>query len=631
MPAEEDFPASPPDEPIHIKAKPITLTDFDVAMKIWTTKDFMKVPETGWYESYLDVKKESSKTKKKAVEWYDKLDEYKKLGMTKSTKIIDRVCAVTGSSGKDYMAGGWWQWYDPYWVLSDYSGIFRGRMCIAKDMGEYEDGRKLGYVPSEPCRYTLAYLTDPANNFAKLYDGIWADGYQKKDLTVEFVHSESYPNPVIGDGALLKSHYIKCPYTGLLTWGDDTYQYRVLEDGAPKAQRCSVSAVVHTKQVQVGVCYKCDNRWLGDLLEEYEFDGGPRKVCPQCLKAVKEKEVIRHYNDSNFLPAMPDMLNFRIKGKPKTKLERRMFGVEVELGFNKGDRVDSAIDVWETIGKDFCYIKHDGSITKLEFDDGTKIKNPLKMGFEIVSAPAGINHHRERWKKLEQCANYKNFLAWDTQTCGFHVHVSRAALTQFQIGRILVFMNHKNNRHFIDVVAGRGEGYYNKFMKKDFSDCDKTDESKYTAVRTNKKDTIEFRIFRGTINYKHIIRNIEFCDAVCDFCAPCQASLRDMGDFRKFLAFVDARRSRYPILSHWLTTIDLIAKKKVSRRDEDIKEIPLEEALTDKVKDQLDSIMKSVKSDAPLDFKEPKPKKQPLKKDLLVAAADFEADPDDQF
>ena len=80
----------------------------------------------------------------------------------------------------------------------------------------------------------------------------------------------------------------------------------------------------------------------------------------------------------------------------------------------------------------------------------------------------------------------------------------------------------------------------------------KNDENRRQAVNLTNEKTIEFRIFRGTVNPKHILRNIEFCDAICDFCYPASRPLGDVNNKIKFLSFVEQNKKRWPLLAAWL-------------------------------------------------------------------------------
>ena len=59
----------------------------------------------------------------------------------------------------------------------------------------------------------------------------------------------------------------------------------------------------------------------------------------------------------------------------------------------------------------FALCKHDGS---------------LENGFEIVTAPATLSVHKDRWAKFCE-KNYADSLSsWNTATCGMHVHVGQS-------------------------------------------------------------------------------------------------------------------------------------------------------------------------------------------------------------
>jgi hypothetical protein len=531
-------------------------------------------------------KKKKSEDLSEEKPWHKRLDKYPK-DQTEKTPEADRVCVVGGFKGK----GEQMAWRPPYWVHADYLFMFQEIFCQVQRLGIYlhKDDCSVSLAGGIKKWETLEWLK--ADGQVKLDERSFNGLYQKKSDTFVFYYSEDYPKEHIGCKYHQDSFFTCEVYDKMF----NTSEAVAFKDAAGKGHMVSTKAYNDKKPCLR--CQRCENFFSIDALVDHPNPKVPQKVCKPCHQKIKEKEVIREWNDSNFLPPIHDIRSGMLKGAPIKIKERRLYGVEVELGFNSGDRVLNAIDVWDTLGHDFAYIKHDGSITKTQFEDGYHVKNPMKMGFEIVTAPAGINVHRERWKALEKAKAFKTFRAWDADSCGFHVHVSRDSLTAFQIGRILVFMNHDNNRYFVDVVAGRGAGFYTRYHHKKFSDCEKVDESKYMAVRTNKEHTIEVRIFRGTVNYRHMIRNIEFVDALCDFCAPCERSLGDMMDFRNFISFVESRGWNYPLLSEWLGTIDLIAKKKLASK---IKGTPVfslsEEAVDDRVKLQMAGILGVAKS-----------------------------------
>lgn len=534
------------------------------------------------------MKKKPAKTATK--EWWQKLDEYAKLGMTKQTPPKERICVVNGNIKQGENEA--WVWYEPYWVAGQAKYDFDSQMrktgvgtwhCLddvvkvldASGASRFESkayAKSIGAVPVFRHLYGRELMASPNDCFTIVDVDATDDGDCESIQFLLFKHHD---------------HTKICPHEGVRVFKNTQKNLHRTLLGPEE----SVSFLhIFRNRDKYMHCVNCGHYHAIPDMVDHVFTGGilghgTQKICQKCQTSLMEKEVIRNHDDSNFLPPMPDYEEGKLRGETFKKPKRRMFGVEVELGFDVGDRVKNALDVQGVMGRDFAYIKHDGSITKPELEGHTK------MGFEIVTAPAGINVHRERWKALANAKAYKTFRSWNTGTCGFHVHVSRDSLTQFQIGRILVFINHPNNRYFIEVVAGRSTNSYTKFIDKRLSDGDKVDTSKYMAVRTNKEKSIEFRVFRGTHNYRHIIRNIEFCEAVCDFCAPCQQSLMDMYDFRKFIAFVKSRPGQYPLLEEWLGTIDLIAKKPIPKDDKFFKPAPIEESVDARVAKQLAEVL----------------------------------------
>lgn len=264
-----------------------------------------------------------------------------------------------------------------------------------------------------------------------------------------------------------------------------------------------------------------------------------------------------------------------------TMASKRLFGCEAEIeisGDYKKDRVPIAVELRQKVlGSDFIICKHDGSIggTRADGTGGDK-------GFEIVTAPADLETHRKKWPLLEAYDKYKRLRSWDTHTCGFHIHVSRESITTFALSRMLVFVNHPNNKQFIQKVAGRSETKYTKYYEKKAGDAllkakgRGTDGERRQAINQMNPHTIEFRIFRGTINPRHILRNIEFVDAVCCFCHPGSRSFKELMDFKCFIDYVDHNRKRWSLLGEWMAFHKIIELGPVNRMKANLGKITLD-------------------------------------------------------
>lgn len=319
-----------------------------------------------------------------------------------------------------------------------------------------------------------------------------------------------------------------------------------------------------------------------------------RPYCAKCYSTVARKSAILAHNATGYPKAIyreqtrlgsyyaEDGLIYATL-KPEPIKHIRLFGVEVEVEMHvpgvKKERLDRfllALHVKKTLGTDFVMVKEDGSLLMNGKYDGSvgPDTGPTYAGFEIVSAPADMATHRERWFRLLETPSYKHLRAWDTETCGLHVHVSKEALTTLQIGRILYFINHPGNQQFIHKVAGRGCDRYCRYIPKEPADIlhpenvispeEDNDHHRRRRVALNisPKHTIEFRIFRGTVNPKHILRDLEFCDALCDYGYPSSRSLMEFRSPEGFIAFVGENRKRWSFLAEWMGSHEMIVVNK---------------------------------------------------------------------
>lgn len=212
------------------------------------------------------------------------------------------------------------------------------------------------------------------------------------------------------------------------------------------------------------------------------------------------------------------------------------YGVELEVESKHGEPETHAERVNGILGK-FIICKEDGS---------------LQNGFEIVTAPATIEEHKKRWTDFFAVNWSKAGLrSWDTTTCGLHVHVSRRPLSELTIAKVLVFINSNANKAFIHKIAGRKDNRYAITKPKTFKDV-KLPAERYEALNLCNRNTIEFRIFKGTLKRETFFKAVEFCDALIDFCLPAQRSLRDCQSVTAFISHVEKNKKKWPNLFDFL-------------------------------------------------------------------------------
>ena len=160
------------------------------------------------------------------------------------------------------------------------------------------------------------------------------------------------------------------------------------------------------------------------------------------------------------------------------------------------------------------YIKSDGSI-----DDG----------FEIVTHPMTLDYHLNHfcWSEILHRAVQMGYRSHQTSTCGLHVHVSRAGLCnsyeeqEITISRILFFVE----QHWNELLkfSRRSEYSMNRWAArhgyehdpKKILDKAKSERNRYVAVNLCNSQTVEFRLFRGTLKLNTLLATLQLVDRIC--------------------------------------------------------------------------------------------------------------------
>jgi len=192
----------------------------------------------------------------------------------------------------------------------------------------------------------------------------------------------------------------------------------------------------------------------------------------------------------------PDPI-FRSSEDENTRL---YFGIEVETevrGGSYGDRRYAAEYAVRLEHDGLAYLKSDGS---------------LECGFEIVSHPMTHSYFMKDanilWETISTLKSNYDMMAWGTKTCGLHVHISRAGFNGGSHQHRFLQLVY-NNKDFYEVLAGRSSSHWAKFNdninpdtgQKSFKHkFDRHGSDRYSAVNTNNRNTLEMRIFRGSLN-----------------------------------------------------------------------------------------------------------------------------------
>ena len=269
------------------------------------------------------------------------------------------------------------------------------------------------------------------------------------------------------------------------------------------------------------VCDDCGR--IGTLYEMYTTGDG-LYYCKDCWD---DRCVIHEYGYK------PDAL-FHAVGELRPSYapwNDLYLGVELELEVDGGDedeRDNLAMDLHgQSQDEELFYLKKDGS---------------LDTGLEIVSHPCPLAYHQQcfPWERLAQICSAYGYTSHDAGTCGLHVHASRRALgtacgeyseekEESTIAKIILLFD----RMWPQIVRFSrrkpSELRWGKRPVEDFdvkdTDLDIADKlekyrslGRYQAVNIQNTRTVEFRVFRGTLNMETFYATLDFVDLVCNYC-----------------------------------------------------------------------------------------------------------------
>jgi hypothetical protein len=150
----------------------------------------------------------------------------------------------------------------------------------------------------------------------------------------------------------------------------------------------------------------------------------------------------------------------------------------------------------------------------------------LNNGFEMITGWTGLDVHAQMLKFFKK--PWRGMRSHDTRTCGLHVHVSKANMTLFHACKLVFFIHDSGNQKLIRDIARRSNAGYAKICNKKASydwikEAKGANELKKQLMRLNddrsealnfqNPETVEFRLFKGTLRYETQMACLEFAYA----------------------------------------------------------------------------------------------------------------------
>lgn len=154
----------------------------------------------------------------------------------------------------------------------------------------------------------------------------------------------------------------------------------------------------------------------------------------------------------------------------------------------------------------------------------------LSNGFEIISQPMTkkyIDDHANDFKEILDLLVDNGFKSHDGGRCGLHVHVSKKGLgkcVRKNTNKILLFTETYKNEikefsrrktfDFCNFISEVNKVYKNDNYYKSIKvlENEPAKKSRYCLINTNNRNTIEFRVFRGTLKYTTFKATLDFVD-----------------------------------------------------------------------------------------------------------------------
>ncbi|MDY0291910.1 MAG: amidoligase family protein [Desulfuromonadaceae bacterium] len=282
-----------------------------------------------------------------------------------------------------------------------------------------------------------------------------------------------------------------------------------------KLQTCDKCGYISSKIKKIHDHYYCDKCikkihkcvYCGELCDRhYNLTTDNDYICDRCTSKFDSFRVKRYHE--------PIRLTYY---KDNIKVSSENFngiGVELEID-NGGQKNEVSKKIIEMLDNK-VYVMRDGSLNK---------------GLEIVTYPNSFEGLKQlNWDKTFKYLLVNGYKSFKIDTCGLHVHISRTSLTREAIINMLYF-----NEKFFDIlirIANRDKNkalrYAGLYGLPDYNMLDKArqvvtvydrcnvHDLRYKAFNIQSRDTVEFRLFTGTLHTKSFFDNIQLILEIVD-------------------------------------------------------------------------------------------------------------------
>jgi len=280
----------------------------------------------------------------------------------------------------------------------------------------------------------------------------------------------------------------------------------------------------------------------------------------QMQRDMERRDVLNRYRSGGIVSVhdyghKPYPVFHSVKGE-STSL---YYGVELEVdgfAFDKLNVEDSANLLHAmSDNEQLFYLKYDAS---------------LEIGYEIVTHPCTLAYHKDNfpWDKIKKIVLSHKGRSHETNSCGLHIHFSSLAFGEYKSPKW-----NMNTLKLLNLVSCLWRQIV-KFSRRKPNDMREwaaryIDDFKVTEKNTVKvgdliaapyrhravnlscsDNTIEIRLFKGTLNNETIIASIEFVDYIVNWCINSSVETVQNLSWETFYGGIDGEK--YPSLINYL-------------------------------------------------------------------------------
>lgn len=301
-------------------------------------------------------------------------------------------------------------------------------------------------------------------------------------------------------------------------------------------------------------CDGCCGYWTSDYSDVRYSDLRSQDLCDNCYTSEwecsdcgntiygEDEDHTCEYDEDDDEPNSDYIHSYGYKPRPVFFGMGPIFlGFELEVEaatyLNFDEREFMASRVMDSSHGSF-YLKEDGSLSN--------------SGFEIVTHPHSLQEYQTKfdWKFLESLKTNK-WRSWYSDNCGLHVHIGLSAFVNAAHEAKFTKFIYDNQRQVVR-IAGRSSNYAS------FSDKGKAvrkikykdaNWDRYQAVNNLNRNTLEIRVFKGSLRQERVLSAIEFVHAVCEYTRTLKAKVKGQPfSWVNFVGFVSNNLDTYPNL-----------------------------------------------------------------------------------